>query len=110
MASAFGLQWLANSWAFPLNVGGRPDLSWPNFVPITFVVSILCAGCSIFIGLLLILGLPEPYPPVFNSPAFNLDEERFYLFVAQADPGFDRAALTALFAAFPAARVEEVFP
>jgi hypothetical protein len=105
MSFGFGLQWLAYSWAFPMNVGGRPLFSWPNYLPITIELSILFAACALFLGLLLKIGLPLPYHPVFNAPLFNLSEDRFYLFLSREDPLFGKAKEI-----LPTARFEEVNP
>lgn len=39
ITGAFGgfmLQVIGNAWDYPINVGGRPLISWQSFVPITF--------------------------------------------------------------------------
>jgi hypothetical protein len=109
MVTGFGMQWLANSWSFPMNIGGKPHFSWPNFIPITFELAVLFSAGSVFLSLFLLLRLPEPYHPNFNSPSFDLSRDRFYLFVSREDPLFHRTDfLAALEHDFPAARVEEV--
>jgi len=34
--TGFGLQYWVNLVAYPLNAGGKPLLSWPAFIPVTF--------------------------------------------------------------------------
>src|SRR5215470_6717281 len=49
----FALQYGTSAFAYPLNVGGRPLLSIPAFIPVTFECTILLASCGAFIGKLL---------------------------------------------------------
>lgn len=57
------------NWA--LNVAGRPAISLPAFIPITFETTILVSALSIFFGLMAMMGLPQPYHPVFDLESFR---------------------------------------
>src|SRR5215831_500242 len=57
----FSLQYWTSAIAYPLNVGGRPLLSLPSFIPVTFECTILLASFGAFLGQLLMNGLPRPY-------------------------------------------------
>ena len=60
-----------NAYDYPINVGGRPILSIPAYVPITFELAVLLAAFGIFFGLLGLSRLPQPYHPVFESDEFR---------------------------------------
>ncbi len=86
----FGLEsWVATQ-AYPLNVGGRPKISWPQFIPVAYECCILCAGIAAFIGVLFWNKLPQPYHPIFNTPNFDkASQTSFFLAIEAKDPKFD---------------------
>ena len=92
-AVGFGLQWWTAAVDYPLNIGGRPLLSWPAFIPVTFELTILFAAFSAVIGMFLLNKLPQPYHPVFNVPAFERAlQDRCFLLIESRDLKFDLEA------------------
>jgi hypothetical protein len=71
VTTAFLMQTYMNTIDYPINVGGRPLLSLPAWVPVMFELSVLFTAFSIFFGLLGLARLPQPYHPAFESEAFR---------------------------------------
>ena len=87
----FFLQYWVAVIDYPLNVGGRQPNSRTSFIAVSFVMTILVAALSAFLGVLALNGLPMPYHPVFNVEQFELaSRNRFFLCIEAADPLFDR--------------------
>jgi hypothetical protein len=86
----YGLQFWTQTMAYPLNVGGRPFHSWPQFIPVTFETTVLGAALTCFVGMWALNRLPMPYHPVFNVPAFaRASTDRFFLCIEATDARFE---------------------
>jgi hypothetical protein len=89
-AGGFLLQYGTMVIDYPMNVGGRPDLSWPTYVPITFESGILVAAFGATLGMLGLNGLPRPHHPVFSASSFDrVSRDSFYLCIEADDNQFD---------------------
>jgi hypothetical protein len=89
--TGFGLLCWTSGFDYAHNVGGKPPISVPMFIPITFECTILFAGLTTAIAMFLMNGLPAPYHPVFNVERFALaSRSHFFLCIESEDEHFDR--------------------
>jgi len=89
----FFMQVFGLGWSYPLNIGGRPIWSWPNYIPIAFEMTILFCAFTGVISMFALNGLPQLYHPVFNVDAFErASTDRFFLLIESRDAQFDVAA------------------
>lgn len=85
----YGIQWYANVFHYPQNIGGRPVHAIPAFIPVTFESAVLGAGLAAFFGLLFLLRLPRPWHPVFEVDGFErASVDRFWVAIDAEDPRF----------------------
>src|SRR5580693_6948180 len=109
--SGFALCSWVEGVALPLNIGGRPLISVPMFIPITFELTILIGGLTAAISMLIMNGFPTPYHPVFNVDRFaTASRNKFFLCIESADPKFDRQATATFLESLGAEEIAEVAP
>ncbi|MEI7035326.1 DUF3341 domain-containing protein [Fulvimonas yonginensis] len=84
------LQWYAAVVDYPINVGGRPDASWPAFIPAALEMTILFAAAFGVAGMLLANGLPRLNHPLFGLARFEaVSRDGFFLWLRADDARFD---------------------
>jgi hypothetical protein len=103
------LQWYSAVVSYPVNVGGRPLHSWPEFIPVTFEMTVLFAALAAVVAMLAANGLPRLRHPVFGVPHFDLaTRNRFFLCVLAQDARFDDAATRRFLETLRPMRIVEV--
>jgi hypothetical protein len=111
LLAGLGLQEWVHQVAYPINIAGKPLNSWPQFVPVTFELTILFAAISAVLGMIILNGLPQPYHPVFNVPRFeHASRDKFFLLVESTDPKFDREQTLNFLKTLDASEINEVEP
>ena len=85
-ASAVTLQWYTSAYDWATNVGGKPFFSLPAFIPVTFELTVLCAGLATFGAVLYFCRLPKIDPPILDP---DITSHKFALFIPHDDVGFE---------------------
>lgn len=86
-AGFFLLMAYADLWAYPQDIGGRPDFAWPSFVPIAFELGVLCAMGAGFFGYFVLCRMPRPYDPVDECDSFRrASRDGWFVAVRCTDP------------------------
>ncbi len=105
----WGLEYWTQVIDYPMDIGGRPYYSWVSFIPPAFETTILAAAGAAVFGMLALNGLPQPYHPVFNAPAFaRATQDKFFLAIEATDPKFDLAETRAFLASLNPREVVQV--
>ncbi len=96
--SGAGLLFLFQCWtsavSWPLVIGGKPFVSWPAFIPITFEGMVLIGGLATAASLFIACRLPGLANRVLDE---RLTDNRFGLFIDHTDPHFDVARIQRFF-------------
>jgi hypothetical protein len=108
-AAGYFLQWYTAVISYPINVGGRPLHSWPEFIPVTFETTVLFAALAAVIGMIAGNGLPRLRHPLFDAPHFDLaTRNRFFLCLRGDAPRFDEERARGFLESLRPIRVIEV--
>ena len=105
--AALGL--LFEIWAsavdWPINVGGKPFVSLPAFIPITFEAGVLIGGTMTLAALLVACGLPNFRAPILDR---SLTDDRFALFIPESGPNWNENRAIQFLKATPATDVRVI--
>lgn len=80
-----GLQIWVSAIVWPLNIGGKPFLSIPAFIPVTFECTILIGGLATAFALFAICRLPNYHSKIFDKEITN---NAFALYIPATERGF----------------------
>jgi hypothetical protein len=90
--TTFGLflQWYTNAFDYPLNIGGKPLVSLPMYVPVCFESTVLWSALTGFFGMWILNGLPRPHHPIFSGEHIErATVDRFFLCIEAKDPKYE---------------------
>lgn len=86
--AALGLAFMiwTSAYDWPINVGGKPMISLPAFIPITFECGVLIGGTMTLAALLIACGLPNLSQPILDR---DLTNDRFGLWIPESGPAWN---------------------
>lgn len=92
------LGFMLQSWTsavdWPINIGGKPFISWPAWVPVTFETGVLFAGFINLLAMMFACGLyPKPKTMVLSRRITN---DRFVLVIPVKDAEEEKKAIALL--------------
>jgi len=110
-ASALAMMIYMNVIDYPMNIGGKPYLTLPSYVPITFELTILFSAFAAFFGCWGLNLLPKFFDPVMQHPQFGrATDDLFFVAVEATDPNFDARKTRALLEGLGVKDLQEVAP
>jgi hypothetical protein len=92
MAGAGGgflLQYWTNAIDYPLVISGKPHVSWPAWIPVTFELGVLFGAVGALFGMLHFNRLPRLHHPLFSSDRFaRATDDAFFISIEAEDGRF----------------------
>lgn len=90
--AALGLTFMiwTSAYDWPIIVGGKPMISLPAFIPITFECGVLLGGTMTLGALLFACGLPNFKKPILDR---DLTNDRFGLWIPEVGPDWNEARI-----------------
>lgn len=84
--ASYLIQWYANAYAYPLDIGGRPAHAIPAFLIPTFEGTVLCAALTAFFGFFAMTRLPTLWHPIFELDGFDrASVDQYWVAIDAAD-------------------------
>ena len=110
-SSALLMMIYMNVWDYPLVIGGKPFMTIPSYVPITFELTILFSAFGAFFGQWGLNMLPKYFDPVMQHPSFDrATDDRFFVSVSSTDPNYDAGKTRGLLEGLGAKELQELAP
>lgn len=93
-AAAAGFEIWTSAIDWPLNVGGKPLVSFPAFIPIMFELTVLFAGLATAFTMIATVGLPKLNPQILDP---RITDDHFALFISADDPQYRESEISEMF-------------
>lgn len=90
--AALGLTFMiwTSAYDWPILIGGKPMVSLPAFIPITFECGVLLGGTMTLAALFVACGLPNLKKPILDR---DLTNDRFGLWIPEIGPGWNEGRI-----------------
>ena len=107
---ALTMQIWMNAIDYPYIISGKPFISMPAFIPVSFELTVLLASFGAFFGMLALNKLPRYSNPVFTDPRFDrATDDKFFLYIEADDPKYNKGAVEKLFGDFGSNHIDHVY-
>lgn len=84
------MQHWMNGVDYPFIISGKPLISWPSSIPVTFEMMVLFAAFTAFFAMWIANDLPRWFHPLHHKPRFaRATNDRFFVAIEASDPQFD---------------------
>ena len=107
----FLFMWWTFASSYNLVVGGKPFLSAPAFIPITFETTVLLAAVSTFVGMLAVyFRLPDNNHPLHDTDYMKaVSVDKYGLVIEAEDEQFDKEKVTEFLRSLGAYKVRDIY-
>lgn len=91
---------------WPINIGGKPMVSWPAFIPVTFELTILIGGLSTAAALFVACKLPKRHE---KPMGLRFTDDAFGMFIPATEAGFNKETVMHFLKEAKANEVREIY-
>jgi hypothetical protein len=108
--AGFVLQAVGQAWAYRIDIGGRPDLFWPAYIPFAFETGAGTAVAAGFAAYLIACRLPTLYDPIDEAESLRGATRDIWLLAVRSANQAELARARATLALHAPLSTEEIPP
>jgi hypothetical protein len=109
-AGGLFLQIWTSSIAYPINIGGKPFMNIPAYVPVTFELTVLLAAFGAVFGMFFMNNMPKHHNSLFNSTSFErVTDDKFFICIEADDNLFSEAETEKFLKESGATNIEKIY-
>ena len=95
---------------YKLIISGKPYVSYPAFIPVTFEIMVLLSAFATVFGMFALNKLPQHSHPLLKSENFSkVTDDGFFLAIEAKDQKFNKDELNKIFEKLNALSIEDIY-